>query len=758
MTARAFVIWITLLLPGRLFAQNVSEVQVAPPTVTVKVGERSGLLATAFDRAGNVIPTVRFIWSSNNVSVARVDNDGTVTGVGGGVAIVEARVGARKGQAAIQVIGAPAGGGQTNAQAQSPARPAEPPGGVDPFAGQPPGTGPAAVLRIEPPTVYLLPSENTRVVPRALKDDGSPAAPVAVTWKSLRPDIASVDQNGVIVALAAGQGTVQVTSSTGLTATAPVVVQPSDIAIQEPSPVALGPNAVDTLHVIVPGQGGRVVSPLTMQWSSADPNVARVSLTGVVTAVAPGKTTLSVSGLLQTKGVDIVVHRTVDLLSVIPTAKAEVPLPIQGTAKFQVQALAADRTLVPEAPIQWTVGDSSLAGFDAATGLLTGKRAGKTTLTAKGPGPGLVVTWQIRVIAAGLKLSATRLGLPLNRRYGLRASFADETGAVIGPATGVTFASDNSQVASVGEDGTVTAAGYGHARITASAPGGKRAAVAVFVQGEIVLASSRSGRLQLYSAERSNLAQLRKVLDDSSTATDPAYSPDGSRIAFVSTRDGQPEIYVMDADGTDVARLTNSPGVDGDPSFTADGQAVVFHSNRTGHRQIFVQAITGSDAIQLTQEPADNSQPSVSPDGESIAFVSSRDGSDDVWLMSRDGSNQHNLTKSQQLKERSPHFLRDGSLAFLLEGKDGGRTVTQVVKMDLATGRMAPVTGTDLVIGDFAVSPAGDLLALVVNVQKNVSRVYIQPVGTGGGGAGGGAPVAIPTTGAEQMVSATFMP
>ena len=204
MTARSFVIWITLVLPGRLFAQNVSEVQVAPPTVTVKVGERSGLLATAFDRAGNVIPTVRFIWSSNNVSVARVDNDGTVTGVAGGVAIVEARAGARKGQAAVQVIGAPAGGGQTSTQSQPPARPAEPPGGVDPFAGQPPGTGPAAVLRIEPPTVYLLPSENTRVVPRALKDDGSPAAPVAVTWKSLRPDIASVDQNGVIVALSAG--------------------------------------------------------------------------------------------------------------------------------------------------------------------------------------------------------------------------------------------------------------------------------------------------------------------------------------------------------------------------------------------------------------------------------------------------------------------------------------------------------------------------------------------------------------------------
>src|SRR6184192_3849730 len=343
MTARAFVIWITLLLPGRLCAQNVSEVQVAPPTVTVKVGERSGLLATAFDRAGNVIPTVRFIWSSNNVSVARVDNDGTVTGVGGGVAIVEARVGARKGQAAIQVIGAPAAGGQTNAQAQSPARPAEPPGGVDPFAGQPPGTGPASVLRIEPPTVYLLPSENTRVYPRALKEDGSPAAPVAVTWRSLRPDIASVDQNGLVVALAPGQGTVQVTSATGLTATAPVVVQQSDIGIFEPSPVALSPGSIDTLHVIVPAQGNRVVSPLTLQWSSADPNIARVSLTGVVTAVAPGRTTLMVSGLLQSKVVDVVVHKTVAELRVAPSFTEEVPLPIEGTAKFQVQAIAADQ-------------------------------------------------------------------------------------------------------------------------------------------------------------------------------------------------------------------------------------------------------------------------------------------------------------------------------------------------------------------------------------------------------------------------------
>jgi Tol biopolymer transport system component len=358
------------------------------------------------------------------------------------------------------------------------------------------------------------------------------------------------------------------------------------------------------------------------------------------------------------------------------------------------------------------------------------------------------------VIAASLKLSMARAGLPLGRRVPLKASFADETGAVIGPATGVTWASDNPQVASVGDDGTVSSVAYGHARITASGPGGRHATAEVFVQGEIVIASSRSGRFQLYAAERSNLAQLRKVMDDPAAATEPAFSPDGSRIVFTSTRDAQSEIYLMDADGSDVSRLTNSPAADGAASFTADGQAVVYHSQRTGHRQIYLQMITSADATQLTQEPADNFQPTVSPDGETIAFVSSREGNPHIWLMAKDGTNQRPFTKGQQSKESAPHFLRDGSLTYLIEQKESGRTVTQVVRADLTTGKVTPLTTTDLVLSDFAVSPGGDLLGLVVAVQKNVFRVYVQPVGA----AGGGAPVPIPTTGAEQMVSPAFMP
>src|SRR3989475_7818404 len=204
MIRRGFIVALACSVPGAAAAQNVAEVQVAPPTVTIRVGERSGLLATAFDRIGNVIPTVRIIWSSNNINVARVDNNGTVTGVANGVAIIEARVGSRKGTAAVQVVGGtgpppPSDGGQQVTQTP----PTTPPSDAS-LAGQPPGSGVATVLRIEPPTIYLLPSENVRAAPRALKDDGYAAAPLPVTWRSLRPDIASVDQNGVVVALPSG--------------------------------------------------------------------------------------------------------------------------------------------------------------------------------------------------------------------------------------------------------------------------------------------------------------------------------------------------------------------------------------------------------------------------------------------------------------------------------------------------------------------------------------------------------------------------
>src|SRR3989449_10900254 len=760
MIRRGFIVALACSVPGAAAAQNVSEVQVAPPTVTIRVGERSGLLATAFDRIGNVIPTVRIIWSSNNINVAKVDNNGTVTGVANGVAIVEARVGTRRGQAAVQVTGGSAPAPPPGPPPAAPP-PAAPPG-PDPFAGQPAGSGPAAALRLEPGVVYLLPSENWRVSPRALREDGSPAAPVNVVWTSLRADVASVDQSGNVVALSPGQGTIQATVSGGggLSATAPVVVQQAEFTVREGSPLMLSPGEVDTLHVIVAAQNNRTVNPLVLQWASSDQSVTRISLAGVVTAAGPGKAILTVSGLLQSKSIEVTAHQVVPKLAIVPGSSAEVQVPLTSSAKFEARALTAENVPVPEAPLRWAVTDPGIAPFDPQTGTLSGRAVGKTQLTVRGPSAGLSVAWNISVIAGFPRFAQPRVGVGINQRRALRANYADEQGNVLGPPTNLTWSSDNPQVASVGEDGTVAGAAYGHAKITATAPGGKTVIADVYVVGEIVVASSRAApnKFQLYSVERSNLAQLTKLTPaaDTTSASDPAFSPDGSRIAFVSQRDGNAEIYVMNADGTGTTRVTNDPQADGRPAFLPDGQSLAFHSSRTaGKLQIWAVNVDGTGLTQLTRDSV-NSSPAVSPDGQTIAYVSTRNKDGDIWLMNRDGTNQRQFTRSPQQREAEPRFLRDGTLVYLVERREGNRTVQQVIRADLATGATTAITGTDLAIASFAVSPSGDLLALVVNAEPQnprdpTYRVYVQPVSSA-------TPRPLPTGGLEQMITPAFRP
>src|SRR2546422_6762921 len=134
MIARTLVAGLALAVPPTLQAQNVAEVQVAPPSVTIKVGERTGLLATAFDRIGNVIPTVRVIWSSNNVQVARVDNNGTVSGVAGGGRVIQASLGGRQGQAPGPGSGAAPPAAQPPPGGQAAARRPPRGGGAEPAA------------------------------------------------------------------------------------------------------------------------------------------------------------------------------------------------------------------------------------------------------------------------------------------------------------------------------------------------------------------------------------------------------------------------------------------------------------------------------------------------------------------------------------------------------------------------------------------------------------------------------------------------
>jgi hypothetical protein len=105
---------------------------------------------------------------------------------------------------------------------------------------------------------------------------------------------------------------------------------------------------------------------------------------------------------------------------------------------------------------------------------------------------------------------------------------------------------------------------------------------------------------------------------------DPTWSHDGAKIAFVSHRDGNDEIYTMNTDGSDQLRITSSGGDDRAPSWSPDGGAIAFQSDRDGNAQIYEIASGGGPEVRLTNESSTDTAPTWSPNGTQIAFV--RDG------------------------------------------------------------------------------------------------------------------------------------
>ncbi len=190
------------------------------------------------------------------------------------------------------------------------------------------------------------------------------------------------------------------------------------------------------------------------------------------------------------------------------------------------------------------------------------------------------------------------------------------------------------------------------------------------------------------------LAQGRHTTPAAGTAEKqnylPVFSPDGTKIAFTSGRDGNPEIYVMNTDGSGVRRLTNHPENDVTPTWAPTGNQIAFTSNRSGNPQIWIMNADGSGLQQITREshcdratwsPApfneiaytsrsgggfdirvfdfatrstrtitdgigSNEQPAFSPNGRHIAFTSTRAGREQIFTIDRDGKNLRQLTRT----------------------------------------------------------------------------------------------------------------
>jgi len=173
---------------------------------------------------------------------------------------------------------------------------------------------------------------------------------------------------------------------------------------------------------------------------------------------------------------------------------------------------------------------------------------------------------------------------------------------------------------------------------------------------DIAFMSSQNGDPQIYTADAGG-ARLHRLTDAAGVNTSPVWNPKtGKQIIFVSDRGGEPVLYMMDSDGANVQKIDMPDmGYVVDPSWSPNGQLLAFAWRRpTGNFDIYVMDIVSHQLLELTKDESRNERPSWAPDGRHIVFESTRSGTRQIWSMLADGSMARQLTFESQ--NESPNW------------------------------------------------------------------------------------------------------
>jgi Tol biopolymer transport system component len=250
-------------------------------------------------------------------------------------------------------------------------------------------------------------------------------------------------------------------------------------------------------------------------------------------------------------------------------------------------------------------------------------------------------------------------------------------------------------------------------------------------KGQIVYAAD-----QIY-VMRADGSRQRALTNIPGGYGEPAWSPNGKRIAFVSDRDGPRfvfQLYVMNADGSGQTRITDEPVSARSPAWSPDGTRIAFSSERNGNEDIYLVNPDGSNLVAINNDVGQDRNPTWSPDGTRIAFDRN---SSNVWVMNAGGSGQIQLTQSPGFTSSvEPAWSpRGDKIAFSSSQQRPTDQVREIYVMnpDGTNATRVATNTTGILPGDFlpAWSPDGSSIAFTTTRNRQQEIYSIKANGTG---------------------------
>lgn len=505
------------------------------------------------------------------------------------------------------------------------------------------GAGPGsprevATVVVQPGQGALLVGDELPFAVRALDAGGHEIAGRPVSWTSGAPAVATISAEGVVTALSAGTAEI-LAAVDGVTGVGMLVVSDAPVAsvTLDASDLHLWPGETHRIRAAAKDAAGRPLPGRLATWSSTSPAVVTVGTDGGVTAVSAGQAEVRavIEGIAAVARITVG-RRPVASITVSPTT----PVLALGDA-VQLRAVLKDATgqLLHDRIVEWSVDNGNATISEA--GLLTAVRDGYVTVTVRSEGVAVA-------IGATIIDDAEYEHDLLYHRY---TATGESELFVLSLGTGLAPLRLNA--------GSVS-------RTPTASPDGRRVAFAVsmreFGTGQPVD--------DIYVIDRIGGLNIRRLTTAPGIDDQPAWSPVGGKIAYRHAGgDGRSDIWVMNADGSAPINLTadlDAAAVRSSPAWTRDGTRLAFAQLQNGPAgttaSLWTMSADGSNKVRVTSTLSGfDASPTWSPDGTQIAFVRYYDGGEaDITILrlSNGGLTRIRLEGRQAMPAWSP----DGEL------------------------------------------------------------------------------------------------